>query len=332
MDIQEIIANTADGILVIGSDGAIQYSNEAFARITGQALSVEDKYIHIMAADTDSRNDAFHQVILDAVYHPEQLVKESLSYYRQDGQKLYLQVRAKASEGSVIFTVTDVTDMEEARLQQRDAALLTAMTIGFFCIWIYITRFWSVFVGQTASLSYILSYALIVLGGVLSFFCIRYTRMSVRNMGLRVQNWRAIIIDSILSAAFFLLACLVKLIMLRVDPGFFKTEAFLDWSVFAIFSISIYPISVVGQEFLARGCIQEGFRIIFKGKHQKLYSLIVSSLFFGALHVHKTLPYMIVTPIFMFVCGLIYEKQKNIWGICILHYVLLITCKLLGFF
>lgn len=332
MDVKEIIANAADGILVLGSTGTIEYFNEAFNSILDSALSTGDKYAAIMASCMDERNDAFHQVILDSIPNQGKLVQRQTCYYRNDGQKRFLRVSAKRCEDSTVFTITDITDLENAKIQHRDAALITATTVSFLSVWVYITKIWPAFIDKNNAFPYILTYIMLFLGGVLAVICIRNSSLSIANMGLNAPSRKTLLIDLAMSGAFIVIASIAKLVVLQVAPGYFKSQSFLDWSIFTHISIMLYPLSVLGQEVLARGYIQESFKIVFRGKHQRLYSLLVSSLLFGALHIHKNFGYMIVTPIFMFVCGLIYEKQKSIWGICILHYVLLITCKLLGLF
>lgn len=332
MDIKDIIANTSDGILVLGNTGSVEYFNEAFNDILESKLSTGDKYAAIMADCLDERNDPFHQVILDSLHSQGKLVQRQTCYYRNDGRKRFLRVSAKRHEDSIVFTITDITDLENAKIQHRDAALITATTVSFLSVWAYITKIWPAFIDKNNAFPYVLTYLMLFLGGILAVICIRYTSMSVANMGLKAPSRKTLLVDIGLCAAFVVVASLVKLAVLQVNPGYFKSQSFLDWTIFRNAAIMLYPFSVLGQEVLARGYIQESFKIVFSGKHQRLYSLLVSSLLFGALHIHKNFGYMIVTPIFMFVCGLIYEKQKSIWGICILHYVLLITCKLLGLF
>lgn len=332
MDVEEIIANAADGILVLGRTGTIEYFNEAFNSILESQLSTGDKYAQIMEGCPDERNDAFHQVILDSIRNQENLVHRQTCYYRNDGQKRFLRVSAKRCTDSTVLTITDITELVKAKIQHRDSALITAATVGYLSVWVYFTKIWPSFIDKNNAFPYMLTYIMLFLGGVVAVICLRYTSLSIANMGLNAPSRKTLLIDLAMSGAFIVIASIMKLVILQVNPGFFKSKSFLDWTIFTNVGIMLYPLSVLGQEILGRGFIQEAFRIVFQGKHEHLYSLLVSSLFFGALHIHKNFGYMIVTPIFMFVCGLIYEKQKSIWGICILHYILLITCKLLGMF
>ena len=51
--------------------------------------------------------------------------------------------------------------------------------------------------------------------------------------------------------------------------------------------------------------------------------------FFGAMHIHKGLFYMLGAVALLSVFGIIYRKQKTIWGLCVPHFVLGIAVGIL---
>ena len=113
-----------------------------------------------------------------------------------------------------------------------------------------------------------------------------------------------------------------KVLLLRVAPGFFPEGApFWDWSAGTVADI-FYPATAVLQEFLARGVMQENLNRVFSGKHAMGMSVFVSSLAFGVMHIHYGLPYMLAASILLGALGMLYNRQRNIWGLCIIHYVL----------
>lgn len=79
----------------------------------------------------DTRNDSFRQVILDSVYSKGEVVGGQSSFYRKEGQKIALKIAAKKNEDNIIFTITDVTDLENARIQHKDSALIMALCVPF---------------------------------------------------------------------------------------------------------------------------------------------------------------------------------------------------------
>ena len=93
----------------------------------------------------------------------------------------------------------------------------------------------------------------------------------------------------------------------------------------------VYPLTVILQEFLSRGVIHENLRRIFVGKHSEAAAIIVSSLLFGALHIHRGFMYMLAATVLLAIFGVLYRKQNSIWGLCIPHFVLGEVVWYLGF-
>lgn len=88
------------------------------------------------------------------------------------------------------------------------------------------------------------------------------------------------------------------------------------------FADIIYPFTVILQEFLARGVLQENLNRIFIGKYVGATSIVISALVFGVLHIAYGQPFMLSASILLGALGILYYKQGNIWGLCIVHYVL----------
>ena len=115
---------------------------------------------------------------------------------------------------------------------------------------------------------------------------------------------------------------LAKAVLLKVAPGYFPQGApFWDWSAGSVADI-FYPLTVILQEFLARGVMQESLRRIFTGKRAEFLAILVSALVFGVLHIAYGFPFMMAASLLLGVMGVLYRKQGNIWGLCIIHYVL----------
>ena len=68
--------------------------------------------------------------------------------------------------------------------------------------------------------------------------------------------------------------------------------------------------------------MQENLNRIFTGKYAGLLSIVVSALVFGVLHIAYGFPYMLAASLLLGILGIFYHKQGNIWGLCIIHYVL----------
>lgn len=92
-----------------------------------------------------------------------------------------------------------------------------------------------------------------------------------------------------------------------------------------------YVFTSVIQEFLARSMIYGSIRKIFDGKKGFIASIILSSLLFGAVHIAHGFLYMVAAMILLGLLGGLYEKQRNIWGVAIIHYILGQAACCLGF-
>ena len=56
---------------------------------------------------------------------------------------------------------------------------------------------------------------------------------------------------------------------------------------------------------------------------------IIASLVFGAVHIHKGIVYMVGAALLLSFFGILYSKQKTIWGLCIPHLVLSWSLRIL---
>ena len=52
-------------------------------------------------------------------------------------------------------------------------------------------------------------------------------------------------------------------------------------------------------------------------------------MFFSALHIHLGLGFMAGSFLLLSVFGILYERQKTIWGLCIPHFLLGLSLKLI---
>ena len=101
-----------------------------------------------------------------------------------------------------------------------------------------------------------------------------------------------------------------------------------NWSAVSL-ATYLYPLSVVLQEFLTRGAAQGCLERVLPDNSSPAISIIVSYLFFGALHVHKGLACMLGAAALLSFFGVLYKKQGTIWGLCIPHFFLGLTLTIL---
>lgn len=82
----------------------------------------------------------------------------------------------------------------------------------------------------------------------------------------------------------------------------------------------MYPLSVLLQEILSQSIIRECLMRILKGENSHIYAILLSSMLFTALHIHRGFGFMVGSLLLCYGIGALYRKQRTIWGLCITHY------------
>ena len=81
-----------------------------------------------------------------------------------------------------------------------------------------------------------------------------------------------------------------------------------------------YPIIALWQEVLIKPFWQDNVKKAMGGK--KWITLLYIGLFFCILHMHYEIYTVFGAGIMCFVTGILYERDKNIWGVWIMHFCL----------
>jgi membrane protease YdiL (CAAX protease family) len=67
------------------------------------------------------------------------------------------------------------------------------------------------------------------------------------------------------------------------------------------------------------------------GKHRNLWSILISNLAFGALHLQLSLQYGIIVFIIGCFWGWLYSRNPTLIGVCVSHIILGTWVGILGF-
>lgn len=185
--------------------------------------------------------------------------------------------------------------------------------VAFLSLWVFVYAVWLSLGCPVPPI--FLTNLLLLLSGVLLFFI-----PIPKSKGLSVKNLGKNLAEGIF-LAFVCLAVMagLKAVVMTVSPNMLRDRPFFDFSVLTAWD-AFYAVSVVWQEFIARCVLYEGLSRV-TGK-KRLLPLAISSLFFGAVHVHLGLVYMSGAVLLLSFFGLIYIKQRSIWGVCVPHYIL----------
>ena len=94
----------------------------------------------------------------------------------------------------------------------------------------------------------------------------------------------------------------------------------------------LYPFSIAFQELFIKAFTQDNIRTLIEeggdspskknDKKTVLLTSLVTAMFFYILHVQYPLYYMTGAFVLCFVTGILYEKDRNIWGAVLVHFAL----------
>lgn len=324
-----VLRDMNDGVLVLNTQGQILYLNQQGRALLGEEQDlVGMRYASLLARDESGGNDGFHQFILDAVYDKEHTHSGQADYQAPGREKRRFRLTSsflRSEDGEerigVVVLFSDVTEVARLYRQRRESSTIFAVLMICVCAYLFL---WSLLrYLDMEPPGWVMNLMIEAISVIMFLIILKTTSFSIRDIGLRVTNARATFLpDILITLAGTVVLVVGKVVLLRVAPGFFPEGApFWDWSV-GTFADVIYPLTVILQEFLARRVMQENLRRIFTGKHAGAMSILVSALVFGVLHIAYGLPYMLGATLLLGVLGVFYHKQGNIWGLCIIHYVL----------
>lgn len=339
MDNSRIVRDIGDGILVLGRDGTIMEINPAAMKLLGLECDYTgEKYYALMESGDGCANDAFHQTVLDAVLEKSMVHRSLFFYLRPDGTEKVFEVTSSAlrsdesADAALLLSISDRTEESRLRVQIEDSSANFVGLLCALCGWNFLYALWE-YLGQPFSTG-ILSKLMLVLLLIPVLLCRRHMHLTPRDMGLGLDKSTAryILIDAAVTLLCLALLCAAKLLIMHLSPEYFdQSLPFVCWDKYPPSEYLIYALSVLLQEILSRGIVHELLRRMMPGRNVEVSSIFVSSALFGALHIHVGLVYMCSAALLLGVLGIVYNRQKSIWGLCIVHYCLGWALGLLDF-
>lgn len=315
-----------DALIVLDMKGNIIYSNPAASQLLGIKLSIGTKYAALIASENNEKNDAFHQYLLDSIYDKQSSHGGELEYTRSDGVKRAFHVLTSFLFGDdgtekmgVVIQFSDITELAKTHKLHRNTAYLFISLLGVLSFFNFFTVIWQS-LGKPFASS-LITLMIEIVGFTLAFIMYRDFDVTLENMGFRIRGCgKYIAIDSLATAAILCIMMLVKY-FLRHAAILPSSEPFLHWELWNK-SMLLYPVTVVMQEILTRSLIHEWVTQVVPAKHAELTAIVISSLFFGAIHLFLGLGFMVGSALLLSLFGIVYSKQRCIWALCIPHYFL----------
>ncbi|MCW7754296.1 PAS domain S-box protein [Desulfobotulus sp. H1] len=125
---QSVLDNMRDGVMALNFQGSITLFNPAAATILGMDARVvrEHTFAEVFLA-AEEENDAFNQMVLDAVTRKKVGQRETVAFIRPDGQKMTLSLssswlhREEEKEAmGVVVVFSDITELTVLQEQERN--------------------------------------------------------------------------------------------------------------------------------------------------------------------------------------------------------------------
>lgn len=118
-----------------------------------------------------------------------------------------------------------------------------------------------------------------------------------------------------------------RLFLNRSDPEVASRPAFGLYLM--IHGRWFYPVSAVLQELFIKALMQENFRSLSKDGNRH-FTVVINGIFFAAMHMNYPLYYLIGAGLLCIGTGYLYERDRNIWGSSLIHFVIGFMPRALG--
>lgn len=328
---ERVLRDMYDAVLVLDTKGIV-YVNGPAARM----LEVDEGYREPGARFSfltgNAYNDSFSEAIFEALYNKEETTVKKVPYMAPSGKKYVFVLSSsymRDAEGpQIVVTLSDETVAEEMTRKFSDSSNTFTTFLFGFCGWILIYALWE-YLGRPIPADF-MTHGVELLGVIMLVFILRRTSLTWRDLGVTTHEpGKTVRTALIVAACAFGFLCGLKAVCRMIDPGCFEPDApFLDLGRFGPRQL-LYIFTAGIQEFLARSVMQGNLKRITAGKRTSLLAILLSSLIFAALHIHFGFLFMVGAAILAGLEGILYEKQQNIFGVWIVHWVFGVSGTLL---
>lgn len=178
--------------------------------------------------------------------------------------------------------------------------------------------------------AYITTKILIVFLAVMMVIYVNNTTMKI--------NYKDILITkeemkrTLIRAGIISIFMILTMIVIRIVKGYYNPKV-AERPYFKLYLTVrtrwFYPVNAFLQEVFIKAFMQDNIRIM-AGKDNIHYTVWLTSLYFFVLHMSYPLYYMVIAGVFCVATGYFYEKNRNIWGCALLHFVIGFMPRALG--
>ena len=337
--IPRILRDINNGVLALDQRGRIIYINTPCEAMLGKHEDLIGKsYAEAFFDDPhEKENDTFHQFVLDAIYQKEQTHKGTVAFFDSTGKKRFIRITSsflKSESGEenvgIVLVMVDITETQILKKKRHEASIV------FACVLCGLTAYLLIlgalpFFNISASV-HVLSQIVYAVGCCMTFAGYKLADYSYEDFGLKLVNpMKTLTPAAFISAVGVAFLIILKFVFLNFSTDFFPADTpFWNWNLGLYVWLSYVPACIV-QEIIMRSMAYSSIRKIYDGKHGTLVAVTLSALLFSGLHIGHGFFYMVAAGVMMVSLAWLHEKQGNIWGVTLIHYVLGQAADCLGF-
>lgn len=329
---ERVLHDMNEAVVVADRKGNIVYANDQASRL----LEVERGKLmnRIEAFEGNGYNDDFYGAILDAFYRKEDAAVETVPFMAASGKKYVFLLSSSYIPGEteekslLVVTIDDETEVAQAKQKLNDSSRTFTTFLFGFCFWMLFYALWEYL--KRPFPADLMTHGVEVLGIVMLLFILHATSLTWHDLGITTERPKETIRTALIVAVCaFGFLCLLKAVARMIEPGCFEPEApFVDFSRFGLRQI-LYIFTAAIQEFLARSVVQGNLRRIMVGRRTDIRAIVLSSMIFSALHIHLGFLFMLGAAILAGLEGILYEKQRTLLGVWIVHWAFGVSGTLL---
>jgi PAS domain S-box-containing protein len=324
----QIFENMSDGVIIIDSDGLISYMNSSCAEILQLDMEGDLGKSFQGLVLKNRKNKMFNSYFTNATHsNKDENEKKVFKYTAPDGRVSHVSIeislvrkfhnRRKEPFQGMMVLLEDVTDRYKLRQQQHDCAYIFTGIIT--CISIYLAL-WSLFqytLKRNLSSSYYTT-MIEVMTFILFVMILCMTSFSMKDIGIIPNTKRfkksakeTVILGAVVCG--LLLASKLVCMLLKLPVKSY----FIGGSITGCLH---YLLTAFIQEFLARGVIQTNVKTLLQVRFQKALSIGIASLLFAIMHLPFGFYFLCGAFILGIGLGIVFERQKDMWGCFVLHW------------
>ncbi|MFT9847142.1 cyclic nucleotide-binding domain-containing protein [Aneurinibacillus sp. REN35] len=223
----------------------------------------------------------------------------------------------------------------DAKNEELRAAFQVRVELGFiFIITVVIVSLYAFVIRLAGSQAEIMTYIisrgveLLVLCAIIGI--IYQSSQSLSSFGVTWKGGKRALGEGLWIAVLCMVVLLVgKWLLLQSGINMYGSELIsfqlFDWTYLT------YVVVAPLQEFIARGVMQSSIARLLVGRFRSFVAILVTSLIFGALHLHSSLDLGVAALVTSWLWGWMYTRHQNLIGVSVSHFFIGNWAGLLGF-